>query len=482
MKKSVKIRVDGGSGIGLGHVMRCLSLGQMLKDEFDVSFFLLTTSSDASQFIEHMGFDYRLIDNEKDFLDTLITEDTVVLDGYDFDLQYQLRIKEKGARLVCIDDFASQYFVADIVINHAPGLIGKAYSCKPNTSLLLGPKYALLRPEFLNATKGSSVLSESINNVVICFGGADPQNLTLSTLEALTEFPVECTVIIGKSYTYRQELKAFAEGRSLKIKRDLSAPEMVEEFQKADVLIVPASGVLFEAVALQVPVVSGFYTGNQKNVYKGFLEYDAFQDAEGFDKESIVKAFNGLSLQRRVELVDNQSSCIDGNVRDRLISAFNDLQQEKQLRFRLATSLDSKQIYDWNTEAEARANSFSQASFTFEKHQKWFLEKLADDNTRFLVFFMPQVGEVGLVRLDNLGEEVLIGINLDVGFRGKGLAKTMLEQASEYAKFLFEKPIVAQIKETNMASIRVFEKAGYVWRQNLEINKSKSVEYVYSDR
>ena len=41
----------------------------------------------------------------------------VVLDGYHFDTNYQTKIKQKGCKLVCIDDLHDKHFVADIIIH-----------------------------------------------------------------------------------------------------------------------------------------------------------------------------------------------------------------------------------------------------------------------------------------------------------------------------------------------------------------------------
>ena len=72
----------------------------------------------------------------------------VVIDGYQFDTEYQQKVKKSGASLVCLDDLHNQHFVADIIINHAPGVDPGKYSAEPYTQYLLGPSYALLRPAF----------------------------------------------------------------------------------------------------------------------------------------------------------------------------------------------------------------------------------------------------------------------------------------------------------------------------------------------
>ena len=122
MKQKVYIRTDGSPEIGLGHVVRCVSLAHMLKNDFTIHFFVLEIPDSLKNEITQNGWDVTFIDRESDFLNKLTGNEIVVIDGYQFDSEYQKEIKSKGCKLVCIDDFHDQHFYADLVINHAPGV------------------------------------------------------------------------------------------------------------------------------------------------------------------------------------------------------------------------------------------------------------------------------------------------------------------------------------------------------------------------
>ena len=73
----------------------------------------------------------------------------VVVDGYYFGSDYQKKIKEYGLHLLFIDDNGhADHYYADLVLNQNLHATEKLYrNREPNTKLLLGPKYVLLRQE-----------------------------------------------------------------------------------------------------------------------------------------------------------------------------------------------------------------------------------------------------------------------------------------------------------------------------------------------
>src|SRR5205823_4199042 len=98
--------------------------------------------------------------------------DIVVLDGYNFNTEYQQAIKNKGCKLVVIDDLHAWHQVADVVINHAEGITSPDYSAESYTQFCLGLDYVLLRKPFLQP-KTSIRKITSVKKVFISMGAAD---------------------------------------------------------------------------------------------------------------------------------------------------------------------------------------------------------------------------------------------------------------------------------------------------------------------
>ena len=155
MKKKIYFRTDGNNHIGLGHVIRCLALADMLKEEFECVFATRFVNKYIIEEIEKSCLSYIKLKEDhnkhfEDFLTYINKEDIVVLDNYFFTTEYQIIIKNVGCKLVCIDDMHDKHYVADAVINHGPSLRENQFSVESYTKLCLGLDYALLRKPFLN--------------------------------------------------------------------------------------------------------------------------------------------------------------------------------------------------------------------------------------------------------------------------------------------------------------------------------------------
>lgn len=328
MHKDIYIRCDGSPEIGLGHIVRCISLSHMLKDDFSVHFFSLKIPDSLKNEIIQNGWDVTVIEKELDFFNGLNGHEIVVLDGYKFDSDYQKQIKSKGCKLVCIDDFHDQYFYADLVINHAPGVIKDDYVGELYTKYLLGPDYSLLRPEFLYSNSQETNNLKDIKNVFICFGGSDFKNLTAKVLSWLPSKHYHVTVVLGDAYNHQEALnKVIKERQDLEIivKNSLSAKEMELELEHADLAIVPASGILFEVISIVVPVISGFYIENQKRIYDGFKSLGCIIDAKNYSKAYFLQAIRSINNKSLTLIKENQIRAIDGLSMNRIKEEFKSL-------------------------------------------------------------------------------------------------------------------------------------------------------------
>lgn len=317
-KRKILFRADAGPEIGYGHFIRSLALADMLKEDFDCVFYTQIPTdyqrkeaSNVCPLVELPADDSRF----DIFLDTLKGDEIVVLDNYFYTTDYQRRIKERGCKLVCIDDMHDKHYVADIVINHG-NASPEQFSKEPYTRLCLGLDYALLRRPFFEAARKNNdrVKKGIVERVAICFGGSDPLHLTEKALADLLPCQTinHIDVIVGKQIS---EYSHFNDSR-IHFHQGISAQDVAHIFSSCDIAIVSTSSVCIEALACGAKVAAGWYVENQR---EGYL--DLISKGWGIGLGFLAQTDFTLALKQN----EVKSSFSLSNIKENFIQAFKSL-------------------------------------------------------------------------------------------------------------------------------------------------------------
>ena len=151
---------------------------------------------------------------------------------------------------------------------------------------------------------------------------------------------------------------------------------------------------------------------------------------------------------------------IDGKSPERLLKVFR-LLSDTEITFRFANESDVDTYFNWANDPLVRKYSFNQNNIDYESHVKWFKAKLLSQDCYFYLFRKSEK-KVGQVRIDRSGEEIVIGISVDVAFRGQSAGLEMLKLSCN--DYLVKNPtaeIIAYIKKDNLSSYSTFIKAGF---------------------
>ena len=305
MRYTIICRADGNSETGLGHLYRMFALCEMFKQHFHVVF---VTKKQTTLKVIPEAYRLTLIPEHLSLLDEaqwlstkFDTNSTLIIaDGYQFTSAYQKQIKNQGFRLAYVDDIASERMFADIIINHGPHISPKDYTVTKPTLFALGTKYAILRPDFLHWAKESRSVS-SPDTAFVCFGGADPYDLSYKAAQALLQFSVLKTlhVVLGGAYKHNAIQELSASNSRLKLHHNLSAEALAAVMQESSMAIAPCSTILYELCCIKMPIISGYYVDNQKLIYKGLKETGAIYpvgDMSGFTTTGSLKFFTSKQI------------------------------------------------------------------------------------------------------------------------------------------------------------------------------------------
>lgn len=462
MSSNLLFRVDSSKSIGVGHATRCIALAHMLKEDFTISFFSKDLVKALETEIKGAGWALFKIENEQSFFDEINDGDIIVLDGYHFTLEYQKKIKEVGALLCFIDDLVVQVSNADMVINYCPGIATHQYKSAPYTRFLLGPEFVLLRPLFLQQARMRRTIA-SVESVLICFGGADPKNLTEQALDVVCRMPQfrRISVVTGPAYQSQSHISDYLLTDSRIVHySSVTEAQMLTLMSQSDLAIVPASGVLLEALSVGCIIISGFYTENQRSNYNNFLSANFFIDAGGFSDEELTIAIN------RAFAATSRVGPFDGASGTRLRRAFHFLSLRSKIKLRDAEPSDVDVTFSWASDSSIRAFSFTQHKITWREHVQWFQSKLED---RDCVYLLAELGGqlVGSVRFDISEQQAIINYLVSPQFQGNGVGQAILTNGLEilFTRQAHLKKVIGYVMKSNGASIRIFLNLGFLIRE-----------------
>ena len=149
---------------------------------------------------------------------------------------------------------------------------------------------------------------------------------------------------------------------------------------------------------------------------------------------------------------------------------------------REAETRDSRFIFDLSNEKIVRDNSIKKRKIDWEEHIKWFNKKLNDNNYEFFVIYDEHNNFIGQIRYEISDDKAVVSISITKNFRGEKLASKIL---ADSATILFRnrekiERVFAYIRKENIASLRAFEEAGYIFEKSLNINNENYKLYILS--
>lgn len=338
-RKSIIFRADGNANTGLGHLYRLFSLAETTKDKYD---FIFLTKADSTKSVIPKSYKLDLIpchislNEEPDWLYDHFnsSKHIIIADGYHFDSAYQRQIKDKGFKLVYIDDLTTEYMYADWVINHSPQIKPEDFKAQQYTRFALGIDYAMLRPAFLKVAKKPKEL-QPIDSVFVNFGGSDAMGLTYKTVKALLKIEAvkNINVILGAAFSDSRLLELQNKHNiKIKIHKNLSEIELIKVMQSCTFAIVPASTILFELFCVKIPIYSGYFADNQKNAFLEFRERGVVYgdgDFSKFTKEQLKHNLENCILNsNHFEMIAKQDRLVDGEQAQRHLEIIKTLCNE----------------------------------------------------------------------------------------------------------------------------------------------------------
>ena len=243
---NVVFRVDSSVKMGIGHLMRCLTLANVIDEVIKSNIFFvcrklpgnineLVTSKgyglielsflETSQEYNETHVEYQCTYEDwlgstslKDAEETHeaikeISIDWLIVDSYGIDHLWEEYLKPLVNKIMVIDDLANRHHVCDLLLdqNYSPNYLNRYNKLiSDNCKALLGPEYAILGKEFID----SKVLQKKHNEIpkiLLFLSGSDETNLLchhiLEILFDAFKDNIAIDVVVGNGQNNRLEIE-----------------------------------------------------------------------------------------------------------------------------------------------------------------------------------------------------------------------------------------------------------------------------------
>jgi UDP-2,4-diacetamido-2,4,6-trideoxy-beta-L-altropyranose hydrolase len=475
---SVVFRVDASTSLGVGHLTRCAALAnELVRRGVTVSFICQQDRANNRSQLECAGF--RVFELTKaplvqsddageviDILTRLQPVDWMIVDHYELDANWESAVRPYVKNMLVIDDLANRAHNCDVLLdaNYFPKASARYRNLvSQHTKLLVGPKYALLRPEFGRQRPDGVKYFERVDNIVICFGGSDPTGHTIAAIEAIRPFAKhfkKIDIVIGASCPHTT--KIFEAINTLpNAYGHFAVRDIASLLRDADVSLGAGGSMNWERACLGVPSLAFGIADNQVAVLDALIS-DGFVLGHADMKVPDAQLMGAwlhtiicnISLLRGVAA--RSYSLVDGKGTKRVAG----LLYPPALTFRSATLDDCDRIFAWRNELSVRSAALSEHLITYTEHKNWFVSVLEDPN-RLLLLAEDGSSPVAVIRLDCEGATAEISIyRIPLAPKVHGLVREATMWVQTRCPWI--KTINARVKSSNQTSLAAFLSAGYL--------------------
>lgn len=497
MSETIAFRVDASVDIGTGHVMRCLTLAEALRNRgVTCTFICRPHKGNMNARIRACGFElHELPDTdgvsstyaaadygcwvgaplEEDAEDTVaalgeIKPQWLVVDHYGLGGEWEKILRPHVDRVAVLDDLANRSHDCDLLVdqNYTRELAARYTGLvPPDAQCLCGPRYALLRPEYAEARSLIGPRRGPLSRILVFYGGADVHNETGRALRVLSrpEFRhLAVDVVVGANHSAREEVLEQARQHP-KIEVHGPRDHLVDLMIDADLALGGGGTTTWERCCVGLPSIVTGVADNQM-AFNWTLDQDGAVHFLGHwsqvsDNDLAEALAHYVECPERLGAMGQTAWCItDGLGRLRVAEALMPTDRTR-LTLRPAWRTDKALYFDWANDPTTRDNAGNPEPNTWATHDSWFEERLADPDTMLWVVVTPSGLPVGQVCIEANAGDAMIDYSVEPAFLDRGWGMCLLEFAVDaYRTSDGEQPLTEGIQAGRTASRISFSRIG----------------------
>lgn len=280
---NVAIRADASSRIGSGHVRRCKTLADQLRQRGATVRFvcreqpghLIRLLTDDGYRVEVLPADVDAQSADADATSSALDRfgaDWLVVDHYGLGQEWETRLRPEVGGIFVIDDLANRGHDCDLLLdqNWFGGATPFRYDAlvPAHCRRLLGPRYALLHPVFAQLRESLPLRDGVVRRLLVFFGAVDSSNQTATVLRALQaeDFAaLGVDVVVGHANPHAIEIESMIGQLPYgAIHREL--PTLAALMARADVMTGAGGSTTWERCCLGLPAIVAVTADNQEGL------------------------------------------------------------------------------------------------------------------------------------------------------------------------------------------------------------------------
>lgn len=256
--------------------------------------------------------------------------DWLVVDHYALDTAWERVMRPYAQRILVIDDLADRSHDCELLLDQNLRDDEAIYARKvpEECRLLVGPGYALLRPEFAKARQTLRGRDGVVRRILVFFGGVDRENLTSTVVKAIARLDrpnIAVDVVIGPSNPRRPEIEQLC-AEMVNVTSHWNVNGMAALLAAADIMLGAAGSITWERACLGLPALVVTVADNQRPIAAAGQRHGILAwlgDAAVVTREDIFAALGqalGMPARLRAE-GERGLALVDGSGTARVVEA-----------------------------------------------------------------------------------------------------------------------------------------------------------------
>lgn len=479
-RKLAVFRADAAPEVGLGHVMRCSALAELIYEcGWDCAFALSADGAASAAALSPRWMVQILPKTDAPGEAIALSRhwregcDLLIVDHYGRDALFESGCRDWARRILVIDDLVDRPHDCDVLLDPSPDPREDAYAdlISPRCRVLAGLSHALLRPQFAvlrPAALARRGEAREPRRMLVSMGGMDAANLTTRVLNAIAIAApnLDIDVVLGAGAPPLDAIRACAAAND-RISLHVGVEDMASLMAASDLAVGAGGTSSWERCCLGLPSLVLVAADNQRPGAQFLASRGAALVID--DDMAPAPSHIAAQLQRllgdaplRRTLAENAAALCDGSGGWRTLLGLLAPAHAKdggEVSLRLAAPADAMMMYELQTAPETRRYSRNTVPPTLAEHLAWF-EKALVDGSRLMTVICHRGVPAGVLRFDRCAEptEFEISIAVAPGRHGMGLGAAALGLAQ---CLMPGARLLAEVDPANLASRRLFRGAGF---------------------